>query len=174
PDGSDVIVLEYAELGDLREYLKSKFANITWEEKIDISMQISNGLSFLHTNDILHRDLHTRNIVLSARGGKEKTIITGSKFKGWEKCCENYPHYSSIPRLLKTRTLSEPDSISLNLIANEQTTELLVNLQEIDKWCIEQPKNDVMKFIKQSAPNLAKLIEHKKFSVNENSFAHQI
>ncbi|CAG8690934.1 15035_t:CDS:1, partial [Acaulospora morrowiae] len=57
PDGFYVIVLEYAEMGDLRKYLESKFTDITWEEKIDISIQISDGLSFLHTNEILHRDL---------------------------------------------------------------------------------------------------------------------
>ncbi|CAG8525738.1 3432_t:CDS:2, partial [Acaulospora morrowiae] len=58
PKGSYIIVLEYAELGDLREYLKEKFAEITWKEKIDISRQ------------------HTRNIVLSKRDEKIRAIIT--------------------------------------------------------------------------------------------------
>ncbi|CAG8590414.1 3479_t:CDS:2, partial [Acaulospora morrowiae] len=75
-NGSYMVVLECAELGDLRIYLKEKSTEITWKEKIDISRQVSNGLDFLHSNEILHRDLHTRNILLSISDGKIRAIIT--------------------------------------------------------------------------------------------------
>ncbi|CAG8451987.1 5899_t:CDS:2 [Acaulospora morrowiae] len=102
-------------------------------------------------------------------------MITGSKFKEWGKCCEKYPHYSSIPRWLETKTLFESDSISSSSsTTNAQITELkLINsFQDIDKWCIDQSYSEVMKSIRQSAPNFAKLIEHKNLSINENSFSH--
>ncbi|CAG8514152.1 15441_t:CDS:2 [Acaulospora morrowiae] len=151
--------------GSNKKYVVLKYVRAESIQELDRELKVHRAINIKNSHENIIKFHGLRKL-------KEKTIITGSVFKGWEKCCENYPHYSSIPRLFKKRTLSEPDSISLNLIANERTTELLVNLQEIDKWCIEQPKNEVMKFIKQSAPNLAKLIEHKNFSINENSFAH--
>ncbi|KAF0442319.1 kinase-like protein [Gigaspora margarita] len=56
------LVLEYADLGDLRHYLNHN--NLDWEQKIDIARQIVCGLFFLHENEILHRDLHTKNVVI--------------------------------------------------------------------------------------------------------------
>ncbi|CAG8670045.1 197_t:CDS:2, partial [Racocetra fulgida] len=56
------LVLEYAELGDLRYYLNH--SNLDWDKKVDIARQVVCGLFFLHENEILHRDLHTKNVVI--------------------------------------------------------------------------------------------------------------
>ncbi|CAG8718649.1 9754_t:CDS:2 [Cetraspora pellucida] len=53
---------EYAELGDLRHYLNH--SNLDWEQKVNIARQVVWGLFFLHENEILHRDLHTKNVVI--------------------------------------------------------------------------------------------------------------
>ncbi|CAG8499657.1 13485_t:CDS:2, partial [Acaulospora morrowiae] len=39
PDGSYIIILEYANLGDLHNYLTNNHSTITWREKIDIGKQ---------------------------------------------------------------------------------------------------------------------------------------
>ncbi|CAG8518010.1 5573_t:CDS:2, partial [Scutellospora calospora] len=56
------LVLEYADLGDLRSYLSRNI--LTWEQKVDIARHIACGLQFLHNNEILHRDLHPGNVVI--------------------------------------------------------------------------------------------------------------
>ncbi|CAG8448063.1 360_t:CDS:2, partial [Acaulospora morrowiae] len=128
PEGSYIIVLEYAELGELREYLKEKFAEITWKEKINICRQ-KNILTILSGKretpvpgtpceyiEIYRRcwdeDPNRRPSVhdVFERLG-EKIMVTGPIFKEQEKCCENHPHRELTPKWLETRT-SETDSIS--------------------------------------------------------------
>jgi serine/threonine protein kinase len=53
--------MEYANSGNLREYLKSH--SLSWEEesqknqKYQLAFDITNGLYYLHKENILHRDL---------------------------------------------------------------------------------------------------------------------
>ncbi|CAG8478603.1 147_t:CDS:2, partial [Cetraspora pellucida] len=57
------LVLEYADLNDLRCYLGENRL-LEWKQKIDIARQVVRGLYFLHEIGILHRDLHTKNVVV--------------------------------------------------------------------------------------------------------------
>lgn len=67
-------MLEYADLGNLRYYLNENSLN--WMQKIDIARQITCGLYFLHKNEILHCDLHTKNVVIQKNGDGVRAIIT--------------------------------------------------------------------------------------------------
>ncbi|KAF0488390.1 kinase-like domain-containing protein [Gigaspora margarita] len=59
------LVLEYADLNNLRDYLSHNDNSfLEWEKKIDIARQVVCGLYFLHEIGILHRDLHTKNVVV--------------------------------------------------------------------------------------------------------------
>ncbi|CAG8590250.1 10815_t:CDS:2, partial [Racocetra persica] len=58
------LVLEYADKGDLETYLIQ--TPLKWEQKVNITRQVTCGLRFLHTNQILHRDLHTGNVVIKS------------------------------------------------------------------------------------------------------------
>ena len=49
--------MEYANEGDLRMYLSKKFKSLDWNEKFRLALDITNGLHYLHKEDILHRDL---------------------------------------------------------------------------------------------------------------------
>ncbi len=49
--------MEYADGGDLQNYLKKNFNNLSWDNKIDLALQIAKGLSYLHNENILHKDL---------------------------------------------------------------------------------------------------------------------
>ena len=51
------MVLQHANDGNLREYLKANFSTLQWTDKLRISEEISYGLLFLHENNIIHRDL---------------------------------------------------------------------------------------------------------------------
>jgi serine/threonine protein kinase len=51
------MVLEYANEGNLRDYLKNKFDSLQWENKIQMALDITCGLKCLHSKNIIHRDL---------------------------------------------------------------------------------------------------------------------
>ncbi|KAF0408743.1 kinase-like protein [Gigaspora margarita] len=56
------LVMEYANNGTLRKYLQNK--KLVWPKKIQLAGQIAEGMSYLHSIDITHRDLHTSNILI--------------------------------------------------------------------------------------------------------------
>ena len=49
--------MEYANEGDLRMYLSKNFESLDWNKKFRLALDITNGLHYLHNEDILHRDL---------------------------------------------------------------------------------------------------------------------
>ncbi|GBB87968.1 hypothetical protein RclHR1_14480001 [Rhizophagus clarus] len=60
-----ILVLEYANEGNLRDYLKKKFTLLKWNDKIQMALDITCGLRFLHFKEIIHRDLHSKNILVN-------------------------------------------------------------------------------------------------------------
>ncbi|CAB5347369.1 unnamed protein product [Rhizophagus irregularis] len=64
------LIMEYADGGDLRKYLKENFPELTWSDKMKTAYQITEGIKFLHRENILHRDLHSGNIVIHQREAK--------------------------------------------------------------------------------------------------------
>ncbi|RIB03427.1 kinase-like domain-containing protein [Gigaspora rosea] len=49
------LVMEFANNGTLREYLQKN--KLEWPEKIQLASQIAEGMSYLHSIEIIHRDL---------------------------------------------------------------------------------------------------------------------
>ncbi|KAF0541364.1 kinase-like protein [Gigaspora margarita] len=87
------LVLQYADNGTLREYLKTNFTRLHWTEKLRIAKEIELGLLFLHDHNIIHRDLHLKNILIHQRIAKitdfglskqinETSITSNSIFHG--------------------------------------------------------------------------------------------
>ena len=68
--------MEYADGGDLRRYLKNHFSTLTWDDKTKLAYQITEGIKFLQGENILHRDLHSKNIVIHQ--GEAKIIDLGT------------------------------------------------------------------------------------------------
>ncbi|CAG8557229.1 14642_t:CDS:2, partial [Funneliformis mosseae] len=59
-----LLIMQYANGGDLQNYLEKNHKNLTWENKKKLAFQIAEGLNYLHNENILHRDLHSKNIVI--------------------------------------------------------------------------------------------------------------
>ncbi|RHZ46439.1 hypothetical protein Glove_621g60 [Diversispora epigaea] len=59
-----ILVLEYANGGTLRDYLKSNFKKLEWSNKLNLAKQIVKAIEHLHSNDVTHGDLHSENILL--------------------------------------------------------------------------------------------------------------
>ncbi len=59
------IVMEYLSGGDLGNHLQVKNFQFTEKRAADIMYQVANGLGYLHSYGVLHRDLKPDNIMLS-------------------------------------------------------------------------------------------------------------
>src|SRR5438034_387662 len=49
---------------DLRKYLQQNHNQLTWKERIQIAVDIINALSRIHSENAIHRDLHSGNMLL--------------------------------------------------------------------------------------------------------------
>ena len=49
--------MEYANEGDLKIFLSKNFKSLDWNKKFKLALNITNGLYYLHEENILHRDL---------------------------------------------------------------------------------------------------------------------
>src|SRR5437764_1415659 len=52
-----MMVIEYADGGSLKNYLKNNFSILTWEDKYRLAYQIAMALECLHNEGIVHHDL---------------------------------------------------------------------------------------------------------------------
>ncbi|GBC03666.1 hypothetical protein RclHR1_05250002 [Rhizophagus clarus] len=58
-----LLVMEYADGGTLQNYLKVH-PNLTWNEKLNLALQLAHAISCLHDEGIVHRDLHSSNVLV--------------------------------------------------------------------------------------------------------------
>jgi serine/threonine protein kinase len=53
-DSDYLLILEYADGGTLRNYLKENFNKLNLNNKLQFAMQISDAVSYLHQKSIIH------------------------------------------------------------------------------------------------------------------------
>ncbi|RGB39530.1 kinase-like domain-containing protein [Rhizophagus diaphanus] len=58
------LVMEYANNGTLHEYLKKHFDTLNWSDKFSLALQLAHAVLCLHDEGIVHRDLHSKNILV--------------------------------------------------------------------------------------------------------------
>ncbi|CAB4415043.1 unnamed protein product [Rhizophagus irregularis] len=59
-----MFVMEYANDGSLQNYLQKNFNTLTWDDKCKLAYQLASAVSCLHNEEIVHRDLHSGNVLI--------------------------------------------------------------------------------------------------------------
>jgi serine/threonine protein kinase len=67
------LVLEYMEKEDLRSLLATDHVRISWIEKLQIALDVSEGMRFLHESDIFHQDLKSVYVLIDRHGRAKLT-----------------------------------------------------------------------------------------------------
>ncbi|GBC04841.1 hypothetical protein RclHR1_00590027 [Rhizophagus clarus] len=57
-----LLVMEYADSGNLQNYLKNNFNRLTWDNKFELAYQLASAVLYLHDEGIMHLDLHSKSI----------------------------------------------------------------------------------------------------------------
>eukprot|EP01126_Amoeba_proteus_P017040 TRINITY_DN1805_c0_g1_i1.p1 TRINITY_DN1805_c0_g1~~TRINITY_DN1805_c0_g1_i1.p1 ORF type:complete len:253 (+),score=37.87 TRINITY_DN1805_c0_g1_i1:128-886(+) len=68
PEEGTQIVLEYLSKGDLGRYVLDTHAKISWTRKVKICLDVACGMAYLHSRNIIFRDLKSENILLDDTG----------------------------------------------------------------------------------------------------------
>ena len=56
-NGNYFSVLQYANEGNLRDYLKIKLSTLRWDDKLQIALGITRGLMYLQSEKIVHGNM---------------------------------------------------------------------------------------------------------------------
>ncbi|RUS35560.1 kinase-like domain-containing protein [Jimgerdemannia flammicorona] len=67
---SYILVMKYAEQGALPDYLKKNMGQLSWADKLSLAIQIAEALRYIHSRNVIHRDLHSKNILCHQCRGK--------------------------------------------------------------------------------------------------------
>ncbi|CAG8691989.1 8123_t:CDS:10 [Dentiscutata erythropus] len=62
-ESSYALVLEFADSGTLRNYLKEN-PKLSWSDKFRLALQLAEAIMHMQLKDIVHRDLHSNNILI--------------------------------------------------------------------------------------------------------------
>lgn len=56
--------MEYCSKGSLRNYIKDNKGNISFAKKLQILCQVIGALKYIHSRDVIHRDMKIDNILI--------------------------------------------------------------------------------------------------------------
>ena len=59
-----MLVFQYAEKGDLRQYLRDHFTELTWKRRLIMLSSLAKNLSAIHNAGFTHYDLHPGNVLI--------------------------------------------------------------------------------------------------------------
>ncbi|KAL6063803.1 vascular endothelial growth factor receptor 1 [Balamuthia mandrillaris] len=75
-----LLVMEYVSDGGVREYLQQHPTDVGNLQLLQLAMGIAAGMDHLEANNVIHRDLSLRNILLEIRGTQREYIAKVSDF----------------------------------------------------------------------------------------------
>ncbi|KAK3041783.1 hypothetical protein RJ639_000299 [Escallonia herrerae] len=82
PSNMCCIVLEYLPGGNLKNYLiKNRLRKLPFDVVVRLALDLARGLSYLHSEKIVHRDVKTENILLDAKRTPKITDFGVARFE---------------------------------------------------------------------------------------------
>ncbi|GBC08805.1 hypothetical protein RclHR1_00840006 [Rhizophagus clarus] len=99
-----LLVMQYANEGDLQNYLTNR--NLSWDVKKKLAYQIADGLNYLHNENVLHKDLHSKNVVIHEGNAK---IIDFGISKIQDQISGAHTRYRGIIAYIEPKRLLSPD-----------------------------------------------------------------
>ncbi|CAD5229121.1 unnamed protein product [Bursaphelenchus okinawaensis] len=123
-----MIIMKYVEGGSLQDYLRKNSDQIGPNEKLDImALGAARGLAYVHSQNIIHRDIAARNLLISI--DKNKVLLTdfglsreGAEYKISENTKIPFRHLS--PETLSTyRYTTKTDVYSFGVLVWEIFTD---------------------------------------------------
>ncbi len=61
--------------GALEQLIQNKDIELLWPLRLSLSLNIAKGMEYLHKNDMFHRDLNSKNVLLRKQGKNYTAVV---------------------------------------------------------------------------------------------------